>query len=208
MVHHIIVQTSLFLVTGLIERRGGTSNVDRLGSLARLSPVLAVLFFIPAMNLAGIPPFSGFLGKLGLIQGGVELGTPLGWVLVGGSVATSLLTLLAVARVWNRAFWRKAEDAENPDPLLLVTAADGSRDHHLPLRAPTPAAASAAAATPPCCPAAWSGPPPAWCPGRRPDGVRRPAVPAQRQAARQMLDTRPLHRGRLRRRGDLRSPGA
>jgi multicomponent Na+:H+ antiporter subunit D len=124
--HHIIVQTSLFLVTGLIERRGGTSNVDRLGSLARLSPVLAVLFFIPAMNLAGIPPFSGFLGKLGLIQGGVELGTPLGWVLVGGSVATSLLTLLAVARVWNRAFWRKAEDAENPDPLLLVTAADGS----------------------------------------------------------------------------------
>ncbi|GAA3675782.1 Na+/H+ antiporter subunit D [Arthrobacter ginkgonis] len=125
-VHHIIVQTSLFLVTGLIERRGGTSNVDRLGSLARLSPVLAVLFFLPAMNLAGIPPFSGFLGKLGLIQGGVELDTPLGWVLVGGSVATSLLTLLAVARVWNRAFWRKAEDAENPDPLLLVTAADGS----------------------------------------------------------------------------------
>ncbi|WP_149956144.1 Na+/H+ antiporter subunit D [Zafaria cholistanensis] len=124
--HHIIVQTSLFLVTGLIERRGGSSNVDRLGSLARLSPVLAVLFFIPAMNLAGIPPFSGFLGKLGLIQGGVELGTPLGWVLVGGSVATSLLTLLAVARVWNRAFWRKAEDAENPAPVLLATTSSGS----------------------------------------------------------------------------------
>ena len=29
------------------------------------------------MNLAGIPPFSGFLGKLGLIQAGVRLGTPL-----------------------------------------------------------------------------------------------------------------------------------
>ncbi|MFB0834754.1 Na+/H+ antiporter subunit D [Arthrobacter halodurans] len=125
--HHIIVQTSLFLVTGLIERRAGTSNVDRLGSLAKLSPVLAVLFFLPAMNLASIPPFSGFLGKLGLLQGGIELGTPLAWVLLAGAVTTSLLTLLAVARVWNRAFWRKAEDAENPDPLLLVGAADGGR---------------------------------------------------------------------------------
>jgi len=125
--HHIIVQTSLFLVTGLIERRAGTSNVDRLGSLSKLSPVLAVLFFVPAMNLAGIPPFSGFLGKLGLLQGGIELGTPLAWTLLVGAVATSLLTLLAVARVWNRAFWRKAEDAENPDPLLLVGAADGGR---------------------------------------------------------------------------------
>ncbi|WP_375141863.1 Na+/H+ antiporter subunit D [Zhihengliuella sp.] len=121
--HHIIVQTSLFLVTGLIERRAGTSNVDRLGSLAKLSPVLAVLFFIPAMNLAGIPPFSGFLGKLGLMQGGIDLGTPLVWVLLTGAVLTSLLTLLAVARVWNRAFWRKASDAEDPEPVLLRSLA-------------------------------------------------------------------------------------
>jgi multicomponent Na+:H+ antiporter subunit D len=122
--HHIIVQTSLFLVAGLMERRGGTTNVDRLGSLAKLSPVLAVLFFIPAMNLAGIPPFSGFLGKLGLLRGGVDLGTPLAWALLAGALVTSLLTLLAVARVWNRAFWRRAEDAEEPDPILLI-AADG-----------------------------------------------------------------------------------
>ncbi|GAA4369193.1 Na+/H+ antiporter subunit D [Paeniglutamicibacter cryotolerans] len=126
-IHHIVVQTSLFMVTGLIERRAGTSNVERLGSLARLSPVLALLFFIPAMNLAGIPPFSGFLGKLGLIAGGIEHGTWLTWIVVGGAVATSLLTLLAVARVWNRAFWRKAEDATDPDPLLLVGAAKGER---------------------------------------------------------------------------------
>ena len=50
------------------------SSLDRLGGLAKLSPVLAVLFFIPAMNLAGIPPFSGFLGKLGLLQAGVRTG--------------------------------------------------------------------------------------------------------------------------------------
>ena len=94
--------------------------MDRLAGLAKLSPLLALLFFIPAMNLAGIPPFSGFLGKVGLLQAGIELGTPLAYALVIGGVLTSLLTLLAVARVWNRAFWRKPSDAEHPDPVLLA----------------------------------------------------------------------------------------
>ena len=125
-VHHITIQTSLFLVTGLIERRGGTANMDRLGGLAKLSPLLGVLYFIPAINLGGIPPFSGFLGKLGLLEAGVELGTPLAYVLVAASVATSLLTLLVMARVWNRAFWRTPEDAVHPDPILLATGRDGS----------------------------------------------------------------------------------
>ncbi len=61
--HHITIQTSLFLVTGLIERRGGSSSMDRVAGLAKLSPVLALLFFVPAMNLAGIPPFSGLPGQ-------------------------------------------------------------------------------------------------------------------------------------------------
>jgi multicomponent Na+:H+ antiporter subunit D len=124
--HHITIQTSLFLVTGLIERRGGSSSMDRVAGLAKLSPLLAVLFFVPAMNLAGIPPFSGFLGKLGLLQAGVQLGTPLAYALVIGGVLTSLLTLLAIARVWNRAFWRKPEDAEHPDPVLLADPADSA----------------------------------------------------------------------------------
>lgn len=94
--------------------------MDRLGGLAKISPLLALLFFIPGMNLAGIPPFSGFLGKVGLLQAGVELGTPLAYALVIGGVVTSLLTLLAVARVWNRAFWRRPADAEHPDPVLLA----------------------------------------------------------------------------------------
>ena len=69
--HHITVQTTLFLVAGLIEYRSSTTNLDKLGGLARAAPMLSVLFFVPAMNLAGIPPFSGFLGKLALVQAGV-----------------------------------------------------------------------------------------------------------------------------------------
>jgi multicomponent Na+:H+ antiporter subunit D len=109
--HHILIQTTLFLSAGLIERKGGSTSVDRLGSLARTAPLVAVLFFLPAMNLSGIPPFSGFIGKIGLMEAGAANGAWLAWTLVGGSVVTSLLTLYAVARVWNRAFWHPV-DAE------------------------------------------------------------------------------------------------
>lgn len=104
--HHITIQTALFLVVGLIERRAGSTALLRLGGLARLAPVLGVLFFIPAMNLAGIPPMSGFIGKVGLLQSGLADGSPLALALVAGGVLTSLLTLYAVAKTWALAFWR------------------------------------------------------------------------------------------------------
>ena len=104
--HHITVQTALFLVVGLIERHGGSTSLDRLGGLAKLAPVLALLFFVPAMNLGGIPPLSGFLGKVGLLQAGVQVGTPLALTLVVGGVVVSLLTLYALVKAWNKAFWQ------------------------------------------------------------------------------------------------------
>ncbi len=118
--HHITVQTTLFLVTGLIERRGGSASLDHLGGLGRIAPILAVLFFVPAMNLGGIPPLSGFLGKLGLIQAGVEAGTPLSYTLVGASVLTSLLTLYVIARVWNYAFWRTPSEGMVAEPGTVL----------------------------------------------------------------------------------------
>ena len=112
-VHHITIQTALFLVLGLVERYAGSTSLLRLGGLARLAPLVGVLFFVPAMNLAGIPPMSGFLGKVGLIDAGLQLGTPLAWALVGTSVVTSLLTLYAVGKAWNLAFWRTPEQAHD-----------------------------------------------------------------------------------------------
>ncbi len=104
--HHILVQTTLFLVVGLIERQAGSASLDRLGGLLRTSPALALLFGIPALNLGGIPPFSGFIGKVALLQAGAAAGSVLAWVLVAGAAVTSLLTLYAMARVWSKAFWR------------------------------------------------------------------------------------------------------
>ncbi|MEW2428492.1 Na+/H+ antiporter subunit D [Micromonospora sp. NPDC047644] len=125
-VHHITIQTTLFLVAGLVEERAGSTDLRRIGGLARVAPLLGVLFFIPAMNLAGVPPFSGFLGKLGLLQAGVAAGGPLPGVLVAAGTLTSLLTLYVASRVWNIAFWRAPRLATGEPvtqlPRLMVGA--------------------------------------------------------------------------------------
>ncbi|GAA0984283.1 Na(+)/H(+) antiporter subunit D [Nocardioides aquaticus] len=131
--HHITIQTALFLVVGLIETRAGSTSLLRLGGLARLSPLIAVLFFIPAMNLAGIPPMSGFLGKTGLLQAGLADGSPLALVLVAAGVVTSLLTLYAVAKTWALAFWRSPEQAHDMTTSMIDpdsgTPAERHGDH-------------------------------------------------------------------------------
>ncbi|MGJ6979680.1 Na+/H+ antiporter subunit D [Aestuariimicrobium soli] len=109
--HHILIQTALFIVVGLIERVGGSTSMRTLGGLSAV-PVLAVLYLVPALNLGGIPPFSGFLGKVSLIQAAFAQGSPLAILAVVASVVTSLLTLMAVTRVWNRVFWRPLPDDE------------------------------------------------------------------------------------------------
>jgi multicomponent Na+:H+ antiporter subunit D len=114
-VHHITVQATLFCVVGLVEGVGGSTSVTRLGGLARASPLLAILWFVPAVNLGGIPPLSGFIGKLGLVQAGVADGSVLAWTLVVVSVLTSLLTLYAVTKVWVLAFWRPADQIPVPE---------------------------------------------------------------------------------------------
>lgn len=128
-VHHITVQATLFCVAGLTERVGGSTSTTRLAGLAAASPVLAVLYFLPAVNLGGIPPLSGFVGKLGLVEAGVQDGSVLAWLLVGGAVLTSLLTLYAMAKVWVLAFWRPVDQlpAEDPDDAEAHASDDDER---------------------------------------------------------------------------------
>lgn len=124
-IHHITVQATLFLVSGLITRRTGTVALDQMGGLARTSPTLAVLFAIPALTLAGIPPTSGFIAKLSLLQAGVGAGVATA-VVAGVVVATSLLTLYAMARVWVQVFWGSSQpplpDPDPDDDLVVGTA--------------------------------------------------------------------------------------
>ncbi|NYF18129.1 multicomponent Na+:H+ antiporter subunit D [Microbacterium sp. AK009] len=117
-VHHIVVQTTLFLAVGLIERRAGSTSILRVKGLMRAAPVIAVLYFIPAVNLGGLPPFSGFIGKFALFDAAAEVGTPIMLVLIVGGVVTSLLTLYALMRAWNLSFWREDEDSAETEARI------------------------------------------------------------------------------------------
>jgi multicomponent Na+:H+ antiporter subunit D len=101
--HHIIGKTALFLVSGVVRRRCGTPVLTEQGGLYQAAPVLAVLFLIPALSLAGMPPLSGFVAKLVLVQAGLTAGQ---YPIVGVALLVSLLTLLVMTRIWSEAFWK------------------------------------------------------------------------------------------------------
>jgi multicomponent Na+:H+ antiporter subunit D len=105
LIHQIPVKTSLFLVEGMIEHSTGTSRLDRLSGLLHRSGFLALLFLLPALSLSGIPPFSGFVAKLGLLTAGLDAGQGL---LVGVAIVGSLLTLVSMTKIWISAFWGDA----------------------------------------------------------------------------------------------------
>ena len=126
MVHHIVVQTTLFLAVGLIERRAGSTSILRVKGLMRAAPVIAVLFFVPAVNLGGLPPFSGFIGKFALFDAAAQVGTPIMMVLIVGGIITSLLTLYALMRAWNLAFWREDEITDDAEVEARISYLDES----------------------------------------------------------------------------------
>ncbi len=113
-VHHIPVKTSLFLVDGVVEQDTGTSALDRLSGLARRSGALAVLFIVPALSLAGLPPFSGFVGKLGIVSVGLDQGQ---WWIVSVALVVSILTLVSMMKIWTGAFWGRAPTDVRPGVL-------------------------------------------------------------------------------------------
>ena len=102
-VHHILVKTNLFLVSGVVERLGHTAILKKLGGLYRSQPVLAILFLIPAMSLAGIPPLSGFFAKFNLIKAGLIESQ---YLVVAVALLVSLFTLYSMIKIWNEAFWK------------------------------------------------------------------------------------------------------
>ncbi len=117
--HHIIVKANLFLVSGVAHRYSGTYDLKKLGGLYAAAPWLALLFFIPAMSLGGIPPLSGFFAKFAIIKAGLAGDTMFGgWaaVLSAVALAVGLLTLFSMTKIWAEAFWRPAPEGYAPRP--------------------------------------------------------------------------------------------
>jgi multicomponent Na+:H+ antiporter subunit D len=101
-IHHILVKSNLFFAAGIAARLQGSYRLERLGGLATSRPMLAVLFLIPAMSLAGLPPLSGFWAKLLIVRASLEAGEV---ILVVAALAVGLVTLLSMTKIWSQAYW-------------------------------------------------------------------------------------------------------
>ncbi len=108
-IHSIIVTTALFLISGVMRRCGGGEELRKLGGLYAAYPLLALLFLLPALSMAGIPPFSGFIGKLALLRAALESGQ---YTIAAVALVVSVLTLLALTRIWSEAFWKEAPEID------------------------------------------------------------------------------------------------
>ncbi|MEW5931250.1 MAG: proton-conducting transporter membrane subunit [Gemmatimonadota bacterium] len=119
-VHHIVVKTALFFAGGIAERVGGSGALGAVRGLGRTHPWVAVGFFVPAMALAGLPPFSGFWGKFFLVVAGYQAGA---WAATTISLVVGLLTLASMLKIWTAVFWGAPEGARAPalgrDPGML-----------------------------------------------------------------------------------------
>ncbi len=112
LLNHALCKAALFLAVGaIIYTMSGTRRMSELGGLARRMPATAVMFFIAAFAISGMPPFNGFWSKLTLYMAAAE--AELWWAL-GIAVATSLLTLIAFVRAGYMVFWSDA-DAESAE---------------------------------------------------------------------------------------------
>jgi len=98
----VVVKAGLFMGAGAAARIAGSEDLARAGGLWRARPWFSLLFLISALSLAGMPPFTGFWGKVMLAQATIETGD---LVLAFAVLAVGLLTLYAMARVWAEAFW-------------------------------------------------------------------------------------------------------
>jgi multicomponent K+:H+ antiporter subunit D len=114
LVHSTLVAAALFLIADLVrERRGrwGLSLVD--APLMRNHGMLATFFFIGALAMAGMPPLSGFIGKLMILDA-----TRGQWGLWATVLITSLIAIVGFARVGSQVFWRPYGFAEEEPPEL------------------------------------------------------------------------------------------
>ncbi|MWJ27601.1 Na+/H+ antiporter subunit D [Halomonas sp. ZH2S] len=116
--HHIIVKTNLFLVSGIVHRLRGSYDLKKLGGLYKSHPGLAVLFLIPALSLAGMPPLSGFFAKFIVVRAAIEAeayGVTFIALLVG------LLTLYSMTKIWAEVFWKATPPEGDIVPFPAVS---------------------------------------------------------------------------------------
>lgn len=92
----IIVKTLLFFIIGSLVYISGFRNYKYLSGLAKREPFFGVAFIVMVFAIGGVPPFSGFPGKVLIFQGAIQNGNYIGLALM---ILTSLLAMYSLFRV-------------------------------------------------------------------------------------------------------------
>lgn len=102
LLHDMIVKALLFLSAGTVIHLTGTAKIRKVSGLIRLHPQLGWMFFIAALSVSGIPPLSGFIGKVFVTAGVFH--SAYYW-LGGIGLFTSLMVLYSVMKIFMNVFW-------------------------------------------------------------------------------------------------------
>lgn len=128
LIHDMIIKALIFLIGGTIIHITGTSNLKEMSGLIRNHPQLGWMFFIATLSMVGIPPLSGFLGKVFVTKGTFE--ADYYWLGLIGLLA-SLLILFSMIKLFMNAFWGETTLSEEEEkgstkglllPIALLTA--------------------------------------------------------------------------------------
>jgi multicomponent K+:H+ antiporter subunit D len=111
LIHSTLAGALLFLIADLVTDRRGTASLRSVLPPIAQGGLIASLFLIAAIGMAGMPPLSGFLGKL-LIMDALRDQAPLIWSAI---LITSLLLILGFARAGSTLFWKAHASDTTPD---------------------------------------------------------------------------------------------
>jgi len=115
LIHDMIIKALLFLIGGTMIYLTGTARIENMSGLIRNYPLLGWLFFITMLSLAGIPPLSGFIGKVYVGQGAIEAGA---FVLLAIAFLSSIFVLYSLLRIFLNCFWGETIINEDDDVPL------------------------------------------------------------------------------------------
>ncbi|MBU0554681.1 MAG: monovalent cation/H+ antiporter subunit D [Alphaproteobacteria bacterium] len=131
LLHTTLAAALLFLVVDLIKRRRGRYG-DTIAPSPRFAGIeaLSLLYLLAAVAMAGLPPLSGFIGKLLILQATMShVWATWIWAIILG---TTLLGILGLARAGSAIFWKSAAHPDNPVEGARGTESDGQLTEALP----------------------------------------------------------------------------